>query len=139
MKLFASSSTLSMDEFIKDEKVQYQVEDIQVVDSISTDDYAKDNFIVDYDSELTFPFAASESWESLVSDGFTIYNDYQNIDNIKELSWTELAPGEEQEVTTIYLVDSDHIDQAYLGFFKDYGGYNADGQPVNDSGYVKVE
>ena len=189
-----------------DDKVQYQVEDIQVLDSISTDDYAKDNFIVDYDSELapwlnsdgtlkehdrytsydctdtesatakfvvaktkitnpsdetidvmtpmlfylqdntdgtyselTFPFAASESWQSLISDGFTIYNNYQNIDNIKELSWTELAPGENQEVTTIYLVDSDHIDQAYLGFFKDYGGYNVDGQPVNYSGYVKVE
>lgn len=214
--IYKLNETVSCDRLVKeeeindediwaDEKVQYQVEDVQVLDSISTDDYSKDNFIVDYDSELTpwlnsdgtlkehdrytsydytdtesttakfvvaktkitnptdetidvmtpmlsylqdntdgtyseltFPFASSESWQSLTSDGFTIYNDYQNIDNIKELPWTELAPGEAQEVTTIYLVDSDHIDQAYLGFFKDFKGYTADDQAVNYSGYVKV-
>lgn len=199
------SASENNDEIFADDQVQYQVEDIQVVDSFSTDDYSKDNFIVDYDSQLApclnsdgtlkehkrytsddctdtesvtskfviaktkitnpaeeavdvmtpllsylqdngngtylktyFPSEASEAWLAITIDGITIYNDHENIDNIKQTNWTHLESGESLEVTTIYVVDTDRIDQSYLGFFEGFGGYNDDGTPENDSCYVKV-
>lgn len=204
-KYLLESAKENNEEAFADTQVQYQVEDIQVVDSFSTDEYPKDNFIVDYDSDLApclnsdgtlkehkrytsddytdtesvtskfviaktkitnpadeaidvmtpclsylqdngnetylkayFPSEASEAWLNIMIDGITIYNDHKNIDNIKQTNWTHLESGESQEVTTIYVVDTDRINQSYLGFFEGFGGYDDDGTPVNDSCYVKV-
>lgn len=198
------SLTINGDAYPIYQGIEYQLEDIQVTDTLSFDDFPKENFIDNSASVLaeylnedgslkpherftgddnkmtesadaTFiivktklrnngdtaedtylsPFLryldengngdyalldpdltagpAESGWASLTTDGFPIYQSAPDNGG-KSVLFTTLDPGEEEECISVYVVDKDRLDSAYMEYF-DTGAAAADTPEL----YVKVK
>ena len=183
--------------------IEYQVEDIQVTDALSFDDFPKENFIDDSASVLAeylngdgslkpherytgdesqttesadaafiivktklrnvgdtetdtylSPFLryldedgsgdytlldpdlttgpAESGWASLALEGFPIYQSAPDNGG-KSVLFTTLDPGEEEECVSVYVIDKDRLDNAYMQYFN-IGAVSEDSPEL----YVKV-
>lgn len=65
-------------------------------------------------SQKTWP--AQESWAALTTDGFPFFQSAPNNGWTQEL-YTTLDPGETIECTSVYVVDNDVLDTAYMQYF----------------------
>lgn len=181
------SLTINGDAYPICQGIEYQLEDIQVTDTLSFDDFPKENFIDNSASVLaeylnedgslkpherftgdnnkmtesadaTFiivktklrnngdtaedtylsPFlryldenedgdytlldsdstsgSAESGWASLTLEGFPIYQSAPDNGG-KSVLFTTLDPGEEEECISVYVVDKDRLDSAYMEYF----------------------
>lgn len=59
---------------------------------------------------------AQESWKELTTDGFPFYQSAPNNGETYEFL-TDIAPGQEIQCTSVYVVDNDCLDSAYMQYF----------------------
>lgn len=97
--------------------------------------YLDENGNGDYtllDPDLTTGPAES-GWAGLTTDGFPIYQSAPDNGGTSVL-FTTLDPGEEEECISVYVIDKDRLDSAYMEYF-DTGAAAADTPEL----YVKVK
>ena len=75
---------------------------------------------------------AESGWESLALEGFPIYQSAPDNGG-KSVLFTTLDPGEEEECVSVYVIDKDRLDNAYMQYFN-IGAVSEDSPEL----YVKV-